>query len=215
MTRQHDDARVRRLDIVARLADDLAHEIKNPLNSMVITLELMRARVRRNDVDGVIERADVLEGEIRRLNGLVDAFLRLLRPDRSGKTGVALASVLEELTPLLVAKAKLARVQLRIGDMPGDALIHAERDALRFAVLHGIVAELDRAADDSPVAIEGELTEAGVRITVSAARNADGDAPDPLDEARLLIEAVGGSLAETIDGDRRVVAISFPPPPSA
>jgi branched-chain amino acid aminotransferase len=48
--------RANRFALVSRLADDLAHEIKNPLNAIVINLEVLRTRVARADADGALTR---------------------------------------------------------------------------------------------------------------------------------------------------------------
>ena len=39
------DTRANRYDILSRLADDLAHEIKNPLNAIVVNLEVLRRKI--------------------------------------------------------------------------------------------------------------------------------------------------------------------------
>ena len=43
--------RENKLELVERLADDLAHEIKNPLHSMVINLEVLRRRLTRLELE--------------------------------------------------------------------------------------------------------------------------------------------------------------------
>lgn len=203
-------ARVRRLDIVARLADDIAHEIKNPLNSMVITLELMRTRVRKNDIDGVLERADVLEGEIRRLNSLVDALLRLLRPDRSGDENVSVAAVLDDLTPLLTAKAKLARVAFSVEALPADAFIRTDREALRFALLHVVVTVLDRSPEDGSVAVAATMANGGLRITISSTGSGAAADHAVLADARALVDVAGGTISAGQNEQGLIVDLDFP-----
>src|SRR5687768_15378066 len=98
-----------RFQLISRLADDLAHEIKNPLNSMVINIEVLRSRVRKGDTQGVLDRADVLEAEVTRLNGVLDAMLKLLRPGRNRAADeIPLDPVLEELADLVGLQARLA-----------------------------------------------------------------------------------------------------------
>ena len=48
--------RANKLDLLERLADDLAHEIKNPLHSMVINLEVLKRRVARADSPDEVQR---------------------------------------------------------------------------------------------------------------------------------------------------------------
>jgi signal transduction histidine kinase len=53
-----------RFSIVSRLADDLAHEIKNPLNAIIINLEVLKVRIARGDADGAADRTGVIAGRL-------------------------------------------------------------------------------------------------------------------------------------------------------
>ncbi|NIP60786.1 MAG: hypothetical protein GWO00_23330, partial [Gemmatimonadetes bacterium] len=56
------------LELVSRWADDLAHEIKNPLHAMVINLELVKRRATGEDAGALIQRAEVVESELYRVH---------------------------------------------------------------------------------------------------------------------------------------------------
>jgi signal transduction histidine kinase len=105
--------RALRFELVSRLADDIAHEIKNPLNSIVINLEVLRVRIGRQDTDAALERAGVIEHEARRLHALVDRLLQLLRPERDPATSLALDQLFDELLPLVEARVRMARNEFR------------------------------------------------------------------------------------------------------
>ncbi|MGH7466653.1 MAG: histidine kinase dimerization/phospho-acceptor domain-containing protein [Longimicrobiales bacterium] len=125
-----------RYAVLSRLADDLAHEIKNPLNSMVINLEVLRNRVEKGATDPALERAAVLDHEIRRLHTLVDGLLRLLRPPQSDAAATtSMSLVLEELQPLLQLRARLAHVEMRVDGLAVDAFTPISADLLRFGLL--------------------------------------------------------------------------------
>jgi signal transduction histidine kinase len=130
-----DQIRANRFELVSRLADDLAHEIKNPLNAIVINLEVLRARVRKGASDAALDRADVIEGEVRRLHQLVDRMLQLLRPDREVAATLALDQLLDELLPLVEAQTRLARNTFTT-DCPATVFVPVRRDVLKFALLN-------------------------------------------------------------------------------
>jgi CheY-like chemotaxis protein len=76
--------RANKLDLLERLADDLAHEIKNPLHSMVINLEVLKRRLNRvknGEVDDVLRYAGVLGEELDRVHRRIELLLRLLIAD--------------------------------------------------------------------------------------------------------------------------------------
>jgi signal transduction histidine kinase len=113
------DLRANRLDVVSRLADDLAHEIKNPLNSMVVNLELVRRLAAGGRSDVLKERVAIVEEAVQRVHTLVDALLSAVRPPRPGET-VDTAVVLYDVRPLLEARAHVANVELSFeGDEGG------------------------------------------------------------------------------------------------
>jgi signal transduction histidine kinase len=131
--------RANRFEIVSRLADDLAHEIKNPLNAIIINLEVLKVRVARGDAEGASDRASVIEHEVRRLHQLVDRMLLLVRPERPEAAGLPLDSALDELLPLIEAQAKLSRNEF-IADCATPVVVSIRRDVLKFALLNLLMA---------------------------------------------------------------------------
>ncbi|HKJ91801.1 MAG TPA: HAMP domain-containing sensor histidine kinase [Longimicrobiales bacterium] len=119
------DLRANRLDLISRLADDLAHEIKNPLNSMVVNLELVRRLTATDRADAVDERVHILEGAVQRVHTLVAALLNAVRP-QDDEDPADTTLVLLDVRPLLEARAHLAHVDLAFeGDEGGRVAVPA------------------------------------------------------------------------------------------
>ena len=200
--------RANRFDLVSRLADDLAHEIKNPLNSIVINLEVLKVRVGRGDAGGALDRAAVIEHEARRLHLMVDRLLQLLRPDREEADSFALDRVLDELLPLVEAQARLARNTLSI-DCDAAIFVPARRDIFKFALLNLLTTVHDRLGENGgTLSVSCEPAEAALRLVIMAVASADGEplaAPpagfeDSLALATALLESTGGRLEAGPDG---------------
>jgi signal transduction histidine kinase len=124
-----------RLDLLGRVADDLAHEIKNPLHAIVINLELVRRRVVQQHAEGALERTAVVEEELQRVHDLIDQMLHLLRPGRPEERAFDADSVLRELEPLLVALCRVARARLQLVT-GASRLIPMRRAAFKHALLN-------------------------------------------------------------------------------
>lgn len=202
-----------RYTIVSRLADDLAHEIKNPLHSMVINLEVLRRRVETGAADSALERADVLEHEIHRLHDLVDRLLVLLRPARTVEPFSNVADVLAEVVPLVEIRARLARMEFACHP-GGDALAGVPAETLRFALLNVLDTAFD-GGDDAGASVE--LTGALVKREVHFVVRYSGPRPPQPSDARLtvaaaLVHGAGGRIelelaADGISGTTILLAV--------
>jgi signal transduction histidine kinase len=76
-----DASRADKLARIEQLADELAHEIKNPLHSMVINLEVLQLKLSKLGAPGqeLLRFTTILGVEIDRLNRNVDLLLRATR----------------------------------------------------------------------------------------------------------------------------------------
>ncbi len=159
------ELRSNRMDLVSRWADDLAHEIKNPLHAMVINLELVKRRAGGPNAGAVVQRAAAVESELHRVHALVDSLLRLVRPwPPRPRTDADI--VFEELLPVLGARTRVRKVDYehRPG---GGALVDMPAEELALVILNLVDNAIDATPEGGRVATRVEPTREGVRIMVS------------------------------------------------
>ena len=148
----------RKLAALGRLSAGVAHEVKNPLNAMMIHLELLRqqfaprrcarggvgagapSRSRRPnrarmDRGEALQHVDVIADEIRRLDEVVQGFLKFTRPEDLKLQPVALAALFDEIVPIVRPEAERAGVQL-IVDCDGAPDVNGDPAMLRQAFLN-------------------------------------------------------------------------------
>src|SRR4051812_20407581 len=139
----------RKLAALGRLSAGVAHEVKNPLNAMMIHLELLRqqvapAKMRASavavadppmDRGEAIQHVDVIAHEIRRLDEVVQGFLKFSRPEDLKLQPLSLQALLDEIVPIVRPEAERARVQL-IVDCNGAPDINGDPAMLRQAFLN-------------------------------------------------------------------------------
>jgi signal transduction histidine kinase len=200
-----------RFGLVSRLAEDLAHEIKNPLHSMAINLEVMRRRVTAGDQTGAFERAAVIDSELHRVNELVERLLRLVRPTQAQPRTTDVRAILDEVTPLLAVQAKLARIAFGYDPDEVRGSVAVPPATVKFALLNVAqeVLDLARAAggalrislEQGPViTVAAHLPDAGLVAVPPAARTSS--APGVAFAERLL-DGSGG----TVEHDRAVPGV--------
>src|SRR6202035_3526845 len=69
----------RRLAAIGRLTAGVGHEVKNPINAIVVHLELMRTKL--GDADHrAMRHLEVIESEIQRLDRVVQTLVDFSRP---------------------------------------------------------------------------------------------------------------------------------------
>lgn len=196
--------RENKLSLVERLADDLAHEIKNPLHSMVINLEVLRRRLTRlgSESSEELQRyTTVLGSELERVNRRVDLLLRMVRPHRASDEPTSLGEVFEELHELVTLECERHQVQLRM-ELPDDSIgAHLPRAAMRQLVLSMILKLLDTLPAGSTLSIRSTVEGGWVHLIFTGqgiGRAPLADSPPEvlsyLPVARALAEGLGGSL---------------------
>lgn len=200
--------RANRFEIVSRLADDLAHEIKNPLNAIVINLEVLKVRIASGDAEAAADRVAVIEHETRRLHQLVDRMLQLMRPSREEAATLALDQALDEVLPLVALQARLARNEF-VSRCAAAIYVPLRRDVFKFALLNLLTAVHERLGDGGgTLSIDCSADGDTVRIEIRAAPLEGGRDTAPagaafaraVQMAAGLLEPSGGTLEKASDG---------------
>jgi signal transduction histidine kinase len=199
------NVRANKLELLERLADALAHEIKNPLHSMVINLEVLKRRLSRvQEGAEVLRYATVLGEELERVNRRIELLLRLSRPDRGGGADeTTLNEMLEEVMELVMLEARNREARVEYDSQGALARVRVGRQHARQVILNLVLDALDALGPGDTLRLQVRTAEGRAELTVSG-----GSSVEPGERtvvAAALAEAVGGRV--DVEGATRTLAL--------
>lgn len=146
-----------RLSYLGLLSSGMAHEIKNPLNSIQVNLQLLEEELASGTTPTqAISYLQPVQKEVKRLERLVNDFLVYARPMAPKLAPVSLSQTLEELRLLVGQEARQKGITLTVA-CPSDLSIMADDGMLRIALLNLLLNAIH--AEKEGGAIEVEATE--------------------------------------------------------
>ena len=124
-----------KLAALGRLTSGVAHEVKNPLNAMMIHVELLKERLEDAGPD-VKQSLEVIGGEIRRLDRVVQGFLKFMRPQELTLKPVDLNAMLQSVGALLEAESQSHGVRFVLDLEAALPAVSADEELLRQAFIN-------------------------------------------------------------------------------
>jgi signal transduction histidine kinase len=161
-----------KLAALGRLMSGVAHEVKNPLNAMVLQLEVLKARL-GEDGDRVKPQVDILAEEIRRLDRVVKTFLDFTRPVEIHPVDTELAPLVREVFALAEPQARKNKVRLVFAGNGATPPVRVDRDLMKQALLNLVLngcqampqgGELTITPRAIPKAVEVDIRDSGIGI---------------------------------------------------
>lgn len=131
-------SRAERLAAVGTLAAGLAHEVRNPLNSATLQLQLLERKVLKGNVDNhaVMSIVSIVKGEIERLEHLVRDFLAFARPQVFEPKPDDLNRVVQSVLALLEVETRDAKIDVRCELAPTLGNVMFEEQSLKQVLIN-------------------------------------------------------------------------------
>lgn len=125
----------RRLSASGRQTKEVAHEVKNPMNAIVLHLQLLQDKMQQADPE-TRRHMSVIGDEIRRLDGVVQTLVDFTRPRELHEQDIDMRKILEDVSVLAAPDAEQHGVRLA-RELPAEPLlVRVDFDLIKQAVLN-------------------------------------------------------------------------------
>ncbi len=123
-----------KLAAIGRLTAGVAHEVRNPLNAMVLQIEVLKAKL-GDRAEQVKPNLDVLHSEVRRLDRVVRTFLDFARPVELHPVETGVEDLIEEVLRAAQPEANKYHVAL-VHERNGALTVRVDRDLIKQVLLN-------------------------------------------------------------------------------
>ncbi len=147
----------RRLSASGRLTRGVAHEVKNPINAIVLHLQLLQNKMQQDDPESR-RHVDIIGNEIRRLDRVVQILVDFTRPRDLHLEDADLRKIFEEVAVLAAPEAARHAVTLTKNLPDNPLMVRVDCDLMKQAILNLVINGV-------------QAMSKGGTLTVSAARD--------------------------------------------
>jgi len=155
-----------RLSAISRISGGVAHEVKNPLNAILVHVELARSKLRRGDTD-VTPEMEIIAREILRLDRVVKTFLDFTRPVELNLSRVPIEQLVSEIAELALPQAEASKIHVEVQEEAEGVEVRVDRDLIKQAILNVVVNAMQAMPEGGKLRFECSAGEDTTEIRVS------------------------------------------------
>lgn len=207
------------MQVLSRIYHGVVHDLKSPLNALVVNLELLKVSISETpQVDRQRRYVEILHEELMRLNRSIESLLPAAAPPRDEAGRFDLRALVEEVAALVSTTARHQNVKIAVAADGEAAEVHGYRDRVKLTLLclaanaleampegGALTVELEVRGDQAVLAVSdsgaGVPEEAGDRIYERHYSTKPGHAGLGLHVARSVVEFSNGSIRHASRGE--------------
>jgi len=155
--------------IVGRLASGIAHEIRNPLNFINLSIDHVRSKYQPPDIKAKREFDSLLgsvKDEILRLNRIVTDFLHYGRPSKLSPKTISVRKLIDETVTLVKQKADDQGVTIEVSEVGNIREIRGDPEQLKSCFSNIIINGVQSMEFGGKLNVEIRNEPTGVRVNI-------------------------------------------------
>jgi PAS domain S-box-containing protein len=168
----------RRLSASGRLTRGVAHEVKNPINAIVLHLQLLQSKLQQVDPD-TSRHMEIIGNEIHRLDRVVQILVDFTRPRDLHLEEIDLARLLEDVASLAAPDAEQHGVAITRQLPPQPLNVKVDTDLMKQAILNVVLNGVQAMPSGGALAISARRQE---DLVVTEIRDQGGGIPPDLQD---------------------------------
>ncbi len=155
-----------RMAALSRVSSGVAHEVKNPLNAILLHVEVARAKLAAGDT-AITPQMEIISREILRLDRVVKTFLDFTRPVELKLSTVSVHSLLAEIVELARPQAELSNIHVKLQEDAEDLQVRVDHDLIQQAFLNVLVNAIEVMPGGGELLFESLANEETAEIRIS------------------------------------------------
>jgi signal transduction histidine kinase len=155
----------RRLAAIGRLTSGVAHEVKNPINAIVVHLEVMKQKLKEIDPD-TKRHIDVIGSEIQRLDRVVQTLVDFTRPVELRLNDIDLRKLVDEVVMLANPAAEQHHVKIERQSGSESLITRVDADLVKQAVLNIVINGVQSMPDGGELRLSLRREPEGALLTI-------------------------------------------------
>ena len=144
--------RKEKLASLGQLAAGVAHEIKNPLNAINLTIEHLRDKFAVDKDNQARKYIETIQSEIRRLDKVVNNFLSFIRSENLELTDINVDELISNVTHLLKRELESQKIELKL-DLKKSFIHSLDGERFKTVILNVILNAVQAMPDGGKISI--------------------------------------------------------------
>lgn len=173
--------RMDRLSLLGQLAAGLAHEIRNPLGSLIGSADIIKSEINKDNEK--YEFIDIIDKELHRLKGKLDEFLKFAKTAPPQKIPNNLNDVIKGAVSLTDKSASKGNVKINLNIAQNMPLREIDGEQIKQIIVNLVLNSIQAMPDGGEIVIDSKFDDNSISFSVK-----DNGSGFPLEEVEEIFK---------------------------